>query len=338
MKLWQYVLKRLIQLIPVLLGVSIIIFFISHILPGDPAYLFVRPVEQSPGEVERMREYLGLNRPLQEQYLSWLGGVLRGDLGEGWFTGQTVAEALKRRFPATLELTTLAMLISISISIPLGVLAAAYKGRWIDNLSRPIAILGVSVPSFWLGLVLIYLLFFKLHIFPAPIGRIGPNVSPPTTITSLYLVDSVLTRNWAAFKSSLTHLALPAMTLAFVTQASITRLTRSAMLEVLQSDFIRAARANGVPEREIYFRDALRNALLSPLTMIGMIYRSLLAGSVIVERIFAWPGMGRYALDAIMVKDYNPVQGFVLFAALLSVIVYLLVDLVYFAVDPRIRA
>jgi peptide/nickel transport system permease protein len=337
MKLLRYILKRLIHLIPVLFGVSIIIFSVSHVLPGDPAYLFVRPVEQSHGEVERMRKHLGLDRPLHEQYLTWLRNVLRGDLGDSWFSGQTVAEGLKRRFPATLELTTLAMLISISISIPLGVLAAAYKDSWIDYLSRPVAVLGVSVPSFWLGLILIYFLFFKFHIFPAPIGRIGSRVSPPTHITGLYLVDSMLTRNWVAFKSSLAHLALPAMTLAFVTQSSINRITRSAMLEILQSDFIWAARANGVPERQIYFRDALRNALLAPLTTIGMIYRNLLGGMVVIEQIFSWPGIGRYAIKSIEVNDYNPVQGFVVLTALLTVIVFLLIDLLYFAIDPRIR-
>jgi len=337
MKLWRYTLKRLIQLVPVLFGVSIIIFSISHVLPGDPVYLFVNPVEHTSEELEHMRKYLGLDRPLHEQYVTWLRGVLRGDLGRAWFTGQMVATDLKRRFPATFELTTVAMLIAILMAIPLGVLAAVHKGSWIDNISRPITILGVSVPSFWLGLILIYLLFFKLGIFPAPSGRIRIGVSPPTSITGLYLVDSLLTGNWVAFKSSLAQIALPAITLAFVTYASINRLMRSAMLEVLQSDFIRAARANGVPEREIYFHDAFRNALLAPLTMIGLIYRNLLAGSVVIERVFAWPGIGRYALDSIIVKDYNPVQGFVVFVALLTVAVFLLLDLAYFAIDPRIK-
>jgi peptide/nickel transport system permease protein len=235
-------------------------------------------------------------------------------------------------------MTTAALLLAIALGVPLGVLSAVYRNSWIDNFSRSITLLGVSVPSFWLGLLLIYVLFYLLRIFPPPSGRIGLLISPPERITGLYLVDSVLTGNWRAFSSSAQHLALPVITQALVTLAPITRLMRSSMLEVLGSEYIQAARANGVPERQIYFRDALRNALLAPLTFVALVYGNLLGGSVVIERIFSWPGVGRYALESIVVKDYNAVQGFVLLAAVLYVLVFLVVDILYFVIDPRITA
>ncbi len=337
MRLLQYVAKRLLQLIPVLLGVSIIIFIISHVLPGNPVYVFVG-LETTPEQIEEITKRLGLDKPLHEQYFIWLGNVLRGDLGESWFTSEPVAQDLIRRFPATLELTTAALVLAIAIGVPLGVLSAVYRNSWIDNFSRGITLVGVSVPSFWLGLILIYVLFYLLRIFPPPSGRIGLLVSPPDRITGLYLVDSILTGNWKAFSSSAQHLALPVMTEALVALAPITRLMRSSMLEVLGSEYIQAARANGVPERQIYFRDALRNALLAPLTFVALVYGNLLGGSVVIERIFSWPGIGRYALESIVVKDYNAVQGFVLMAAVLYVLVFLIVDILYFVIDPRITA
>ena len=337
MRLLQYVAKRLLQLIPVLLGVSIIIFIISHVLPGNPVYVFVG-LETTPEQIEEITKRLGLDKPLHEQYFIWLGNVLRGDLGESWFTSEPVAQDLIRRFPATFELTTAALVLAIAIGVPLGVLSAVYRNSWIDNFSRGITLVGVSVPSFWLGLILIYVLFYLLRIFPPPSGRIGLLVSPPDRITGLYLVDSILTGNWKAFSSSAQHLALPVMTEALVALAPITRLMRSSMLEVLGSEYIQAARANGVPERQIYFRDALRNALLAPLTFVALVYGNLLGGSVVIERIFSWPGIGRYALESIVVKDYNAVQGFVLMAAVLYVLVFLIVDILYFVIDPRITA
>ena len=337
MRLLQYVAKRLLQLIPVLLGVSIIVFTISHVLPGSPVYVFVG-LETSPEEIEAITKRLGLDKPLHEQYFIWLGNVLRGDLGESWFTSESVAQDLFRRLPATFELTTAALVLAIALGVPLGVLSAVYRNSWIDNFSRSITLVGVSVPSFWLGLILIYVLFYLLRIFPPPSGRIGLLVSPPERITGLYLVDSLLTGNWKAFSSSAQHLALPVITEALVALAPITRLMRSSMLEVLGSEYIQAARANGVPERQIYFRDALRNALLAPLTFVALVYGNLLGGSVVIERIFSWPGIGRYALESIVVKDYNAVQGFVLLAAVLYVLVFLIVDILYFVIDPRITA
>ncbi len=337
MRLLQYVAKRLLHLIPVLLGVSVIIFTISHVLPGNPVYLFVG-IDTTPEEIEAITKRLGLDKPLHEQYFIWLGNVLRGDLGDSWFTSESVAQDLIRRFPATFELTTVALLAAIALGVPLGVLSAVYRNSWIDNISRGVTLLGVSVPSFWLGLLLIYVLFFLLRIFPPPSGRIGLLISPPDRITGLYLIDSILAGNWKAFSSSAQHLALPVMTQALVTLAPITRLMRSSMLEVLGSEYIQAARANGVPDRQIYFRDALRNALLAPLTFVALVYGNLLGGSVVIERIFAWPGVGRYALESIVVKDYNAVQGFVLLAAVLYVLVFLIVDILYFVIDPRITA
>jgi peptide/nickel transport system permease protein len=335
MKTIFYLISRLLQLVIVLLVVSVVIFAISHVLPGNPAHLFVG-LDSTPDRVEKISNIMGLNRPLYEQYLNWMSDLFHGDLGTSWLTGEKVLDDLKRRFPATFELTTFALAIAIVVGIPLGILSAAYKNRLLDNIVRGISLIGVSLPSFWLGLVLIYILFSELKLFPAPSGRLPIGFPPPDRITGMYIIDSAITQNWVALTASLRQMIMPVFTLVIVTMAPITRLMRSAMLEVLQNDFIRAARANGIPNRVIYFNDAARNALLSPITMLGVIYGNLLGGSVVIEKVFTWPGMGRYALDSIISKDYGPLQGFVLFSALIYVIVFLLVDIVYFIIDPRV--
>ena len=277
MRIGRLVFLRLLSLVPLLFIVSIVIFSISHVLPGDPSYLFLRPGAPE-SQLVTIRETLGLDKSLPEQYVIWLSGVLQGDLGRSHMTGNPVWADLTGRFPATFELATISLLISFAMGVPLGVIAATRRGGLFDTAMRPLSVIGVSIPTFWLGLILIFFLFYVLQIAPAPIGRIGANISPPTTITGLYTVDSVLTGNLPALGSSLAQLALPVITLVIVTIGPIIMVTRASMLTALQSDYVRTAVAYGVPERQIHFVDALRNALVSPVTLAGVLYANLIAG------------------------------------------------------------
>jgi peptide/nickel transport system permease protein len=331
----QYIAKRLLFLFPVMLGVLVVTFFIARILPGDPLFLMIgKEIDQA--LIDRVRAEMGLDKPVVTQFYIYVRGVLSGDLGMAWHTGNPVTYDMKFRFPATFELTTLGLLVSVAFSIPFGVIAAVRRDGILDHMCRGVSLVGVSLPSFWLGLVLIYFLFYQLHIFPPPLGR-GPIGFALPRITGLYLVDSLLTGNIGAFFTSLRYLTLPVVTLALVNMAPLTRLTRSSMIEVLGADYVRSARAAGISERIVTYRLALKNALLAPVTMIGLMYGQLLAGTVIAETIFSWPGLGLWAVNAAASNDYAPIQAFALLAAVLRVIVFLIVDLVYFAIDPRIR-
>lgn len=335
MRLIQYIIKRLLFLIPVMLGVLVVTFFIARILPGDPLFLMIgREVDQE--LIDQVRLEMGLDKPVTVQFYLYVKGIVRGDLGMAWHTGNPVAYDIKHRFPATFELTTLGLLVSVAFSIPFGVIAAVRRDGVLDHLCRGVSLVGVSLPSFWLGLVLIYFLFFTLHIFPPPLGRCPIGMTVPR-ITGLYLIDSLLLGDIGAFFTSIYYLILPVFTLALINMAPLTRLTRSSMIEVINSDYVRAARAAGISERIVTYRLALKNALLPAVTMIGLMYGQLLAGTVIAETIFSWPGLGLWAVNAAAANDYAPIQAFALLSAVLRVIVFLIVDLLYFAIDPRIR-
>jgi len=336
MKFLLYVLKRLLYFIPVLLGLTIFVFVISRVLPGDPLVLFASQ-DMGPEQLEKLREQMGLNQPIWAQYWQWLTDLLRGDWGTAWFTSTPVLTDLKNRFPATFELTTIAMMITLLLGIPIGVISALYKDQIPDWIGRIISLFSFSVPLFWLGLMLIYLLYVKWHIAPPPAGRIDIFMQPPKSITGLYLLDSVLTGNWEAFRSATTHIVLPAITLAFVTIGPVARQTRNAMIDSLNSLYIRSALAAGLPNRIVYYWLALKNALIPTVTVTALIYGHQLAGSVVIEEIFSWPGIGRYALNAIVSSDYLPVQGFVILVSIVYVTVFLLADLVCFFLDPRIK-
>lgn len=335
MRLSRYILRRLFLLLPVLLGVSLITFTISHVVPGDPARMMVgqRASEET---VARIRHQLGLDQPLPLQYLNYVKGLLKGDLGWSIRNQRPVLQDLLDFFPATLELTLASLLLCLLVGVPLGVTSALKKDRFLDHLSRLSSILGVSLPLFWLGLMLLLLFYRQLGWLPGP-GRLDVLATPPKAITSMYTVDSLLTGNWATLKDSLWHLILPAFCLSYVHLAIVTRLVRSSMLDVLGEDYIRTARACGLPEQVVVYKYGLRNALIPTVTVVGLSFGELLGGAILTETIFAWPGMGRYVVDSIGFLDFPSIMGFTLFISILYVLVNLGVDLLYTILDPKIR-
>lgn len=332
----RYVLRRLLYLVPTLLGVTLLAFVLTRVVPGDPAQMIAGEMATAE-DVAAIRTRLGLDQPLPVQYMRYMADLAQGDLGIAWHTSHPVAEDLMHRLPATLELTLVSMLIGVGIAIPLGVMAAVRKDGPLDQVTRVISMLGASVPIFWLGLIAIYLFYFKLHWSPPPMGRLSLSASPPANITGLYLVDSLLTGRMDLFAESFRFIILPGLVLATGTMAVLTRMTRVSMLEVVRQDYIRTARAKGLNEFRVTMRHTLRNALLPILTILGLQFGQMLGGAVITETIFNWPGMGSYVTESVLMTDYAPVQGFVLLAAILYAVINLVVDLLYAVIDPRIR-
>jgi peptide/nickel transport system permease protein len=332
----QYILRRLLNLLPVLLGITLLVFTLLHLIPGDPAVVILGE-RATPEQVAALRERLGLNQPLPLQYLIFLWNLVRLDFGTSIISGVTIAEEIKTRWPATFELSVAAMLIAIILGIPAGVLAAVRKNSAVDNLTMSTSLLGVSMPVYWLGLLLIYLFAVNLNWLP-PSGRIsidaGFNFKP---ITNFYVLDALLQLDFKALKDVLAHLVLPALTLSTIPLAIIARITRSAMLEVLSQDYIRTARAKGQLERWVIFKHALKNALLPVVTIIGLQFGTLLGGAILTETIFSWPGIGSWIYEGILTRDYPVVQGGVVFVAVAFVLINLLVDLSYALLDPRIQ-
>jgi peptide/nickel transport system permease protein len=329
-----FIIRRLGLLVFVLLGVSILTFTISHVIPADPARQAAGP-HATTEQVELLKKKFGFDKPLPEQYLIYMKGLLRGDFGYSLYSRRPVAEDIKAYFPATIELAIVAMLICLILGIPLGVLSAVKKDQFFDHVSRVICIGGVGLPIFWLAL-LFQLIFYRwLNWLPAG-GRISPTIAEPATITGFYIVDSLLTRNWEALRSSLYYIILPAITLAFASVAWIARITRSSMVEMLGQDYIRTARGKGLRERQVIYLHALRNALIPSVTMIGLQTGALLAGAFLVEIIFSWPGIGFYTINSIMAMDFNAIMTTTLLVAVVYTITNLIVDILYVAIDPRI--
>lgn len=332
----RYIATRLLNLIPVLLGITLLVFAFLHLIPGDPAQVMAGE-RASPETVAALREQLGLNKPLPLQYLLFLGNVLRFNLGYSIISGASILQELTTRWPATFELSVAAMLIALILGIPAGVLAAVRKNSPIDNLTMSGSLLGVSMPVFWLGLLLIYLFAVNLQWLP-PGLRLSQDVALSfKPITGFYILDALLQLNWRVLKDALFHLILPALTLSTIPLAIIARITRSAMLEVLSQDYIRTARAKGVLERWVIFKHALKNALLPVVTIIGLQFGALLAGAILTETIFSWPGIGSWIYDGILNRDYPVVQGGVIFVSTTFVLINLLVDISYALLDPRIQ-
>ena len=332
----QYLLHRLFLVIPTLFGVTLIAFTLTYLLPGNPALVKAGPLA-TPEHVAEMERQMGLDQPLPVQYGRYLAGVLRGDLGQSWSTGRPVLEDFRQRVPATLELTLASLFIAVGLGIPLGVLSAVHRDGALDHASRLVGVGGVAMPSFWTGLLLSYVFFYQLGVAPAPLGRLSPGVVAPERLSGLLVVDAALAGDGRALLSALHHLMLPALTLGFAVMAPLTRMVRATMLEILESDYVKAAWAAGLPRRRIIYGDALRNALIPVVTLLGVIFGFLMAGNVVVEMVFAWPGIGNYAVTSLMTKDPGPIQSFVLFVAVMYVLVNLAVDLLYGLVDPRIR-
>jgi peptide/nickel transport system permease protein len=327
--------KRILGALPNLIGVIVITFILTRALPGDPAAYFAGGAATQEA-IEEVRRAMGLDQPLWTQFVRYVGALVQGDLGVSLTTGQPVAKEILARLPASFELVMIALLLSCAVAIPLGVLAATRPGSWIDHLCRVLVTLGVSLPVFFTGLLFAYIFYFLLGWAPSPLGRLDPMYSPPASITGFYLVDALLARDLAVFWASLKQMILPVCTMALFVLAPIARMTRASMLSVLSSDFVRTARASGLSSTTVLVRYALRNALLPVVTTLGMVFGFMLGSSVIVEKVFSWPGVGAYALDALTVSDYAPIQGFVLTMGVLFVLLNLVVDLVYTLVDPRV--
>jgi peptide/nickel transport system permease protein len=318
----------------VLLGVSLVVFFMVRAIPGDPAQIMLGQ-QATQAQVAQVRENMGLDKPVFVQYGLFLKDALRGDLGDSTVTGRPVTTELLMRFPATLELTAFAMLIAIFVGVPVGVISAVRQYSLLDKTTSVLALTGISMPIFWLAMILVVIFGVNLQLLPFP-GRLGPTTAI-TSITGLVLVDSLLTLNFAGFWDGLLHLIMPALALGTIPMAVIMRMTRSSMLEVLNEDYVRTARAKGVVPWRVVFKHALRNAMLPTITVIGLQAGLLMGGAIITETIFSWPGIGLYAYQSVGERDYPSIQGVVLYGALLFVLINLLVDVLYAILDPRVR-
>lgn len=334
--MFKYILKRFLSLFPVLIGITLLVFTLLHLIPGDPAVVLLGE-RATPEQIESLRQQLGLNQPLPIQYFKFLFNVIRFDFGKSIISGIPIIDEIKTRWPATFELSVAAMLIALILGIPAGIFAAIRKNSWLDNLLMSSSLIGVSLPVYWLGLLLIYLFAVNLQLLP-PSGRIsveaGFNFQP---ITGFYLLDSLLRLDINTLQDVLSHLILPAITLGTIPLAIIARITRSAMLEVLSQDYIRTARAKGVPEYFVILKHALKNAFLPISTTIGLQFGTLLGGAILTETIFSWPGIGSWIYEGILARDYPVVQGGVIFVSVTFVLINLLVDLSYTFLDPRIE-
>ena len=337
MGLMTFLFRRLMAAIPAVGALVVATFLIMRVLPGDPAVFFASSPVPTAEETAYVRQKLGLDRSVPEQLLIYLRDIGSANLGMSFTTGRPVLTELTERLPASLELAIAALLLAIAVSIPLGVAAAIWAGSPLDHAARVISSIGVSMPTFVTGLILTYVFFLWLGLAPEPVDRIDMFVTVPPRITGFLLIDSTLSRDWIALRSAAGRLVLPSVTMAIFVLSPLTRMTRSAMLGVLSADFVRTARAMGLSDRTVYIRYALRNALLPVLTTMGIVFSTMLGSNVLVERVFGWPGIGSFALNALLASDYAPVQGFVLLMGLLLVAINLAIDVAYGLADPRAR-
>ncbi len=330
-----FLLRRCGIFLIALFGVSVITFTVTHKI-GNPVYLLVG-TRYNQEMLDNITREIGLDRPLHEQYLRYAGNLLQGNLGISRFSYNPVLQDIRKRLPATLELSTWALAMGVLWAVPAGLLAAMHPRGLIARIADLMARTGVSMPGFWLGLLFIFIFFAELHWLPAPLGRIGRTLGPPPYVTGWFTIDTLLAGDHAGFVSSVRHLFLPALTLAITTSPSTLQITRKRMQEVLQGDYIRSARAFGLPTRTVY-RYALRNTLGPVITMIAMTYGYLLSGTVLVEVVFTWPGLGLYAVDAMNQSDYEPIMGVVLLSSGFYLLVYLATDILNALLDPRVRS
>jgi peptide/nickel transport system permease protein len=332
----RYVLRRLFLAIVTLAGVVIAVFLMTNILPSDPAALRAGPLANEE-LIAQYRHEMGLDQPIHTQFGAYLRLLARGDLGASWRTEVPIVEELRQRLPATLELALTATLFATLIGLALGILAAVYSDTWVDQLARVFATLGASVALFFLALVAIHVFYYMLDWAPPPLDRLTVNTDEPPLVTGFFTIDSLLAGDIPTLMDALDHLWLPALVLAFVVSAPIIKIVRAAMLNALRSDFVRTARAVGLRQRDVILVDALRNAFIPVLTTIGIVFGYLMAGNVVVERVFSWAGIGQYAWTALVTNDFNAVRGFVLLIAVFYVLLNLAIDLAYGVIDPRIR-
>jgi len=332
-----YLIRRLVLLVPLLLGTALLTFVVSHAVPADPLAANVGPEGMmNPEVVEAFYRKWGLDKPLPVQFFLYVKNLLQGDLGVSIFYHRPIAQDLGRYLPATIELSTVATIFAVCLSIPLGVVSAVKPNSVVDHICRVFSLIGVSTPIFWMAIMAMSVLYFRLGWAPAP-ARLSHGLESPTNITGLLVVDSILTGNGKTLIDALKHLMLPAFVLAFESLGLVTRVTRSSMLEVLRQDYIRTARAKGLTESAVTFKHALRNALIPAVTVIGLSYGSMLSGAVVTETIFNWPGIGRYAFQTAAKLDFPAIMGVTIVIALIYILVNTAVDLAYAFLDPRIR-
>ncbi len=335
MSLGAYIARRLVLAVITLFGVVVSVFLLTRILPGNPAYVKAGPYAM-PEQIRRIEKEMGLDKPIPIQFLNYFTALLKGDMGISWSTGHPVRDDLLKRLPATVELSLSAFILATFTGLALGIVAAVKQGTIIDQTVHIISVSWASVPPFWLGLILIYVFYYKLGIVPAPMGRLAPLIKAPGP-TGLLLIDTLLHGDLEKFMIAARHLILPTVSLAIVITPTVAKITRAAMIEVLKSDYIQTARAIGLSTRQLIWHDALQNTMIPILTTMGIVLGYLMAGNVIVEMLFAWPGIGFYAWRAMMSNDFDAIQGFVLLIAAIYVFINLIVDLLYILVDPRIR-
>ena len=331
----QFILRRLGGLLFVMVGVSILTFFLAQVVPVDPAASALASNAREE-QIEAYRQEMGLDKPAVIQYATYISRLLQGDLGNSIRTRRPVIDDLRDYLPATIELALAAMLVTVLVGTPLGILAALKRNSWVDGAARVLALIGGAMPIFYVGLVLLGIFYRQLQWLPGP-GRLDAVLQPPRHITGLFTVDALLTANWPIFKNAVAHLVLPAITLGLYSTAVLLRMTRSSMLDMLGQDFVRTARAKGLRERIVISRHVFKNALPPILTIVGILFGSLLSGAVLTETIFNWPGIGRYATTSVTTLDYPAVMGVTLVAAIIYPLMNTLVDIGYSLIDPRVR-
>ncbi len=335
MSVLRYLARRAGLTVFVIFGVTLITFVLTHVVPADPIVAYLGD-HAPPSLVEQVRHQIGLDRPLPVQYVIYLRGIVRGDLGVSIMDNRPVSHDLAQYLPATVELATCAMVVALLIGIPTGVIAALYRDAWPDQVARLFALGGTSLPVFYVALLLLGLFYSRLGILPGP-GQLNIYTPTPSHLTGLVALDALLARDWVALGDALRHLVLPAFVLGYATTGLIMRMMRSSLLEVMRQDYVRTARAKGMRERRVVMRHALRNALLPTVTVIGLTFGDLLSGAVLTETIFSWPGIGRYATNSVTNVDIPAVLGVTLIAAVTFSTFNLVVDVVYAYLDPQIR-
>src|SRR5256884_7228540 len=338
MGLLPYIVRRLLLTVPILIGITLATFVISHAVPADPVVASLgQRAQDDPGIVALYRHQWGLDQPLPVQYVIYLRNLLHGDLGVSIATRNPVADDLRQYFPATLELSTTAILISLLVGVPLGVLSAVYRNRLLDHVARLVSLVGISLPVFWLGLIGLIVLWYHVGVAPGPTGQLDRSVTPPPVVTGVLLIDCILGHDWTALGNALWHLLLPALVLGAYSMGIITRMTRGSMLEVLVQDYMRTARAKGLRAAHIVLRHGLRNAVIPTLTLAGLAYGSLLSGAVLTETVFAWPGIGLYATQTAGAADFPAIMGVALLTAVIYLVLNLVVDTLYAILNPQVR-
>jgi ABC-type dipeptide/oligopeptide/nickel transport system permease component len=328
---------RLISAILVIWGVVTLTFLLTRVFSGDPTNLFAQPTDTA-ADRAAIRQRLGLADPIPVQYVHYLNDVIHGNLGTSYLTFRPVTADLLNKLPATAELAVYALIFGVVVGVVVGVLSAVFEGSIFDKATRIFTAAGLALPQFWVALMLILIFYVQLHVVPGPTGRLAIGMQPPPTVTGFYTIDSILTGHLSTFWPAVRQLILPVLTLGYVVASPLAGGTRSAMILALRADYVRTARALGLSRSRIWFVYAFRNAMLPVITMLAGLVAFVLSGTVLIEAVFGWPGVGQYALNALQQSDFPAVQGFVLYASILYVVIYQLLDIAYSFADPRIRS